>query len=278
MRFSVIVVSYNSGERLKNTLKCIFDQDFDDYEIVVKDGLSTDGSAEGIEKIAEECGKADKLKVYRTADKGIYDAMNEAVSYASGDYFVFMNCGDEFYDRTVLGKVSEAIDSYKAPLKKDGSRKAVIYGNRYLIPTKSTEYFAPQIAPLVCYRNIPCHQCCFYSASCFDGLKYRTNLKVRADYEHFLRLYFEEKAEFYHIDECVARYEGGGYSENPESVKRSAAEHRAITKKYMSKWQLFYCRAYMIITLQPLRRAIASNKKLAGAYNGLVKKIYRKKN
>lgn len=274
MRFSVIVVCYNAGEKLYQTVESILDQTCQDYEVIVKDGMSTDDSFMRLEKLVEERERTDRIKTYRSKDSGIYDAMNEAVRHASGDYFVFLNCGDLFYDAEVLQKFSDAIDGFQAPLRKDSDRRAVLYGNRFLIPTKSTEYVAPNVTPLVCYRNIPCHQCCFYSASCFRDRGYRTDFKVRADYEHFLWLYFSEKAEFYYVNECVAKYEGGGYSENPESVRRSGAEHRAITRKYMTKWQLFYCRLYMVVTLQPLRRFMASNPKLSGFYNRITRAFY----
>ncbi|MBO7361834.1 MAG: hypothetical protein J6U41_00425, partial [Lachnospiraceae bacterium] len=65
-------------------------------------------------------------------------------------------------------------------------------------------------------------------------------------------------------------------SESPKAVKRSAAEHKEITKMYLTKWQLFYCHMYMIVTLQPLRAALSSGP-LSGLYNGLVKKIYHRK-
>ena len=66
-----------------------------------------------------------------------------------------------------------------------------------------------------------------------------------------------------------------GYSENPESVKRSKEEHKVITGKYMNPWQLFYCKAYMIITLQPLRHFLATNAVCSKAYNALIHGIYR---
>ena len=87
MRFSVITVCFNAKDKLKNTLENILSEDFDDYEIIVKDGLSTDGSLDFIPK-------DEKIKVFSEKDSGIYDAMNKAVEKASGEYVIFMNCNN----------------------------------------------------------------------------------------------------------------------------------------------------------------------------------------
>ena len=274
MRFSIVVVCYNAGEKLNQTVATILDQSMKDFEIVVKDGLSTDGSVEALEKLVRERDAQPRVRIIREKDSGIYDAMNQAVAYAKGEYFLFLNCGDLFYDNDVLQRFEDAVKEKGAPSPEEG-RMAVFYGNRYLIPTACVEYVSQKITPLTCYRNVPCHQCCFYSASCFSERGYRTDLKVRADYEHFLWLYFSKKAMFTYVNACVAKYEGGGYSENPESVKRSKQEHKAITGKYMNPWQLFYCKACMILTLQPLRHFLATNAVCSKAYNALIRGIYR---
>ena len=275
MRFSIVIVCFNAGEKLNQTVENVLCQSMTDYEIVIKDGMSTDGSVEAAAELIKSRGAAERLKLIREKDAGIYDAMNAATKHATGEYFIFMNCGDYFYDDDVLRRVSDKLDALRAPDQAEESGLTVLYGNRYLIPTKSVEYVSPRMTPLTCYRNVPCHQCCFYQAACFAERGYRTYLKVRADYEHILWLYFSKKARFIYLDDCVAKYEGGGYSETPESVKRSEAEHREITRKYMTRWQLFYCKAYMILTLQPLRHFLATDPVMSKAYNGLIRGIYK---
>ena len=85
MRFSIIVVCLNAGDKLNDTLDSIFAQDFQDYEVVVKDGGSKDGSIEGMRK-------DERIRLYIEQDKSIYDAMNQAVGYAKGEYIIFLNC------------------------------------------------------------------------------------------------------------------------------------------------------------------------------------------
>ena len=80
---------------------------------------------------------------------------------------------------------------------------------------------------------------------------------------------------FAYQDLLIADYEGGGFSETKENRKQSATEHKEITRKYMSRGQLFYFQAVMVITLAPLRTLLARNAKTAGLYNRAKSLLYR---
>ena len=80
MKFSIITVSLNSGPKLLETVENILKQTYRDFEIIVKDGGSTD---ESISKVKDL--NSPFVKVVSEPDKGIYDAMNEAVKHATGD-------------------------------------------------------------------------------------------------------------------------------------------------------------------------------------------------
>ena len=91
MRFSVIVVSLNPGNKLKKTLESIFRQTCTDYEVVIKDGGSRDGSVDmwkdtGNGDAVTEFGElpASRVRFFDEPDKSIYEAMNQAVSHARG--------------------------------------------------------------------------------------------------------------------------------------------------------------------------------------------------
>jgi len=75
----------------------------------------------------------------------------------------------------------------------------------------------------------------------------------------------------------VSSYEGGGYSETKENLKRSAAEHKEITAKYMNPGELFRYRAVMALTLAPLRTALAESKHFSAMYQKLMSKVYGRK-
>ena len=271
MKFSVIIVSLNAGEKLYDTVMSALSQKDADLEIVIKDGLSSDGSMRKIRELADP-----RIRIYEQKDTGIYDGMNQAISYAEGDFYIFMNCGDHFYDEGVLSRFKKAAKEYIiASGEPSEANPLILYGSRYSSLTKNVEYISPKITPLVCYRNIPCHQAICYSRYCFAKRLYKPEYRVRADYEHFLWSVLKNHTATVYVEEPVCRYEGGGYSESKKNIKRSADEHKEITHMYLTAWQLFYCRMYMIVTLQPLRHALSSGP-LSGVYNSLVKKIYHR--
>ncbi len=261
-KYSVIVVCLNAGQRLYETVKSILGQTYRNFEVVIKDGGSTDGSVEALASAYQDS----RLHVHRLKDNGIYDAMNQAVKLAAGTYFLFLNAGDSFYDEHVLERITDEIKHKKAD---------IIYGNLYHKALDTIIYAAPEINDFTCYRNVPCHQTCFYHRTLFDKRGYLPKYTVRADYEHFLWCYYKKKAAICYVPEVIASYEGGGYSETKENRKRSARQHREIVVHYMGKKKADFYRLVMLLTLAPLRSAIAGNAYLSGVYNGIKTAIYK---
>lgn len=265
--YSIIVVCLNAGERLHDTIESILQQKYSNYEIIVKDGGSSDGSVEELQAAFQD----ERMHIHIRKDNGIYDAMNQAVQLAQGEYDLFLNAGDSFYDETVLDKITEEIER----IKNENKKADVIYGNLYHKALDTIIYAAPEINDFTCYRNVPCHQTCFYHRSMFETRGYKPEYNVRADYEHFLWCFYEKKAKIWYVPVIVASYEGGGYSETKENKKRSARQHREIVVRYMGRKKADKYRWIMLLTLAPLRSAIADNKYLSGIYNGLKTAIYK---
>ncbi len=269
IKYSIIVVCLNAGQRLPDTIESIIQQTYPNYEIIIKDGGSTDGSVEQAEQLFAE--NTDRIKIYREKDTGIYDAMNQACAYATGDYYLFLNTGDSFYDEQVLDKITDGIIKKTEEL---GTNPDIVYGNLYHKALDNIIYAAPQMNDFTCYRNVPCHQTCFYHRAMFEERGYNTRYNVRADYEHFLWCYYENHAKICYLPIMTASYEGGGYSETKEHKKQSTQQHREITQRYMGKRKAFQYRMIMLLTLAPLRTAIADNKYLSGIYNDIKTFIY----
>ena len=279
MRFAIITVSYNPGEKLRGTLRSVAAQSFTDYEVIVKDGGSTDGSTDFLK--GSEGEGLNRVRFYEEKDKGIYDAMNRAVGYARGEYVLFLNCGDLLADENVLERVHEVIERTERDGAKDckeqGIPRYVFYGDTFSEQTKVTIASAPEITGFTCYRNIPCHQSCFYDIELCREKPYDLSYKIRADYDHFLWCFYRGNAGFIHMDFPVSSYEGGGYSESKENGKRDAQEHRQITGTYMKKTELFRYRAIMALTLAPVRRKMAESKAFSGLYHRLKSVLYKGK-
>ncbi len=259
MRFSIIVVSLNAGEELRKTVESILMQTYKDFEILVKDGMSEDGSVENLPA-------DDRIRLIRKKDRSIYDAMNQAVREAAGDYEIFLNCGDYFYDEKVLARIAKEIA---------GNPADIYYGKLFRRIQQTVDEPAHKITDFVCYRNIPCHQACVYGRKMFLQRGYDLHYPVRADYEHFLWCRYEGHAVFHYMPFVIASYEGSGFSETKDNLKRAAGEHKLITKKYLGIKCVLY-RGIMLITLQPLRKRIADNPHLSKGYQRLKSLLYRR--
>lgn len=261
MKFSIIVVCLNPGKKLNQTLDSILEQTYGEYEVIVKDGASTDGAV-------EEMRREERIRLFTEKDSGIYEAMNQAVSHVRGDLILFLNCGDTFYSKTVL----EETAAYAAGFPR--VEKLVLYGDTFSEKTGALIASPPRITGFTCFRNIPCHQSCFYGAGLCREKPYDPQYRIRADYDHFLWCYYVGYAEMVHMDVIVSSYEGGGYSESRENKKRDQEEHRLITSAYMNRKTLIWYRFLMLCTLAPLRRFLAENKLFSGGYHWIKKGFY----
>ena len=318
MKFTVITVCLNPGEKLKATLDSVLGQTCTDVEVVLKDGGSTDGSVEewlqgrqgsrdgsvgewrqraqgsrdgsvgewrqeaqgsrdgSVEEERQEVrdrgADAARVRIIVEKDKGIYDAMNQAAACAKGEFILFLNCGDVFYDNRVLERALGVIEEERAA-GTDVSR-LVLYGDTYSEKNKTVIASPPVITGFTCYRNIPCHQSCFYAAALCREKPYDLRYQIRADYDHFLWCFYRGGGKMRRMDFPVASYEGGGYSEDRGNRKRDREEHERITRTYMSRSALLRYGAAMACTLAPLRSAMAESRMFSGIYHRLKKRIY----
>lgn len=270
--FSIIVVCLNAGEKLLETVKSVLAQDYPNYEIIVKDGGSSDGSVERLAELGApwETAKMENagcIKIFTEKDTGIYDAMNQAWKEATGDYVLFLNCGDSFPASDILKKTAEHI--------LEEEEHGIYYGDTFCEKTQDRVAAPPKITPFACYRNIPCHQSCFYKRELFGQKKYNPAYRIRADYEHFLWCCLKEGVKPLYMDMVVASYEGGGYSENAANRKRDKEEHKLIVAQYFSLWQRFRYKAFLLATLAPLRRFLAESSVFSSLYNKIKAGLYK---
>lgn len=274
--FSIIVVALNPGDKLKETLDSIKQQKYRNYEIIIKDGGSKDGALESLEN-AGYFGDFPQVNILREIDRSIYDGMNQALTHVNGKYVQFLNCGDCFYDEKVLGNVVDFItDTEKKQTTVDVVLPTIYYGNQFNRIQDSVVTSAPQINDFTCYRNVPCHQVCFYSAELFKERAFNPKYTVRADYEHFLYSVYERKAKAYAMPFVICFYEGGGYSETKENRKKSELQHKEITERYLGKKAYLY-RMVMFLSMARVRTMIAENPLFAKPYNALKTLVYKRK-
>lgn len=103
---SVITVAFNARDALEKTIASILLQDTDDFEYVVVDGGSTDGTLDAVNASAPFFTRRGiPLKVVSERDNGIYHAMNKGLALAGGEFINFLNAGDRYATPTVLNEV-----------------------------------------------------------------------------------------------------------------------------------------------------------------------------
>ena len=218
MKLSIITVNFNNLEGLKKTYESVASQTFRDYEWLVIDGGSTDGSREFIEqhqdKFAYWCSEP---------DKGIYNAMNKGIVKAKGEYLNFMNSGDCFVGEDVVKRVfSEQYITdiiYGIQLSQDGNHIIPIN-----IHTKLNWY------ELFC-KTIP-HQASFIKRELFQSFgMYDENYKVISDYKWFIEAVIYHGASYSFYPKAVSFVDGGGIS----STNLLTAERHKLVKEIFPK-------------------------------------------
>ena len=108
MKFSIITVVKNEISKIGLTIKSLKNQSFKDYEHIIFDGESTDGTSELLKKISNK-----KTLYFREKDKSVYDALNKSFKKAKGEYFIVLHSGDFFYSKHSLSILSRSIDKNK---------------------------------------------------------------------------------------------------------------------------------------------------------------------
>lgn len=219
MKFTVIVVSLNAGKELLNTVDSIIHQTYKNIEIIVKDGCSTDGSIELLPK-------NEKIHLVSKKDKSIYDAMNQAIDYATGDFVLFLNCGDVFYDDGVLETCNKNI------LKCNEKKLTIFYGDCYTANRNSFLRY-PEFTDYVCFTKVLCHQATIYPLELLKLRKFNLKYRMAADYEYYVNAYKNGVA-LIHLPVVVVDYQGNGTSETKFNRCLALEERKSILKENYS--------------------------------------------
>ncbi len=199
---SIITINYNNAAGLKKTIESVVAQNFDDYEHIIVDGGSKDGSVDVIKEfLANETYARHVSWWCSEKDNGIYNAMNKGIRHARGEWVYMLNSGDKLV-KNVLSHLSCVLREH--PME-------VVYGavdcyseDKYTWTScKSYERLDSGMLP---------HQG-FFSPRLFHekfGL-YDESLKILADWDYALRLR-DNKCTFYHIPMIIAEYDESGIS------------------------------------------------------------------
>lgn len=197
MKFSVITINYNHKEGLIRTIKSVLYQTCTDYEFIIIDGGSTDGSVEIIKEY-------DKDITYWVSEKdnGVYYAMNKGIAAAKGDYCIFMNSGDCFHSSNALNSVA----SY---------HEDIICGQ---VSTFPSGHHKPTITLVDLLRISLPHQAMFIKRDLLVKHPYDEKYKILSDWKFCLENLIIDNCSFRNIEVVIADYESGGISTNSNGL------------------------------------------------------------
>ncbi len=108
MKISIITATFNSGSTVRDTLESVMRQTFGDWELIVKDGGSTDNTLAVCRDIADLA--EGRVRIISSPDRGIYDAMNQGIALSQGDIVGILNSDDFYADENVLKDIVDAFE------------------------------------------------------------------------------------------------------------------------------------------------------------------------
>ena len=218
-KLSIITINFNNVKGLRETHKSIAAQTFRDYEWLVIDGGSTDGSKDFISE-----HRAEMTWSCSEQDGGIYNAMNKGILHAEGEYLLFMNSGDTLFESTTLEKVFR-----KTP------EADVIYGDwREIQPFRLKKIcHSPKVVNYYYFATRPlCHQTAFIRTSLLKQSPYDETYHICADWAKWVEL-SRDRRSFLYVPVTVCNYHRDGISYHAKTQLQE--EHKRLLSEFYEK-------------------------------------------
>jgi glycosyltransferase involved in cell wall biosynthesis len=219
MKLSIITINYNNRAGLQKTINSVICQTWKDYEWIIIDGGSTDGSRELIEQyqqyLAYWCSEP---------DKGVYHAMNKGVAKAKGEYVNFLNSGDVYYDKKVLLKIHN--------LNSDSdiiSGQAVSMDDHVLLYQFNGSLFEHL------YMSTISHQGAFIRRSLLNKYPYDESLRIVSDWKFWLQTIIFNYSTVEVTDIVVAKQDMTGISTDQNPNKKSKDIEKEEREKVLNE-------------------------------------------
>ncbi len=219
-KLSIITVNLNNAEGLRKTIESVVSQTFTNYEYIIIDGGSTDGSVEIIKLYA------DTITYWVSEpDKGIYNAMNKGIKVAKGEYCQFLNSGDWLVDEGVLRAIFETYQN-----------KDLMYCN---VRTHAKNWKFPAKLSLTFFltSNIG-HPSTYLKSDLLKNTLYDENYKILSDYDFFIKKIIIEKCTYEYLDINCVYFDLNGVSQTQLLNKEN--ERQKIISKYFPEELDFY--------------------------------------
>src|SRR5680860_233568 len=257
---SIVTVSFNSVETLTDTINSVLGQKYENFEHIIVDGGSTDGTIELIQKF--EGNYRGRLKWISESDGGIYDAMNKGVALATGDIVGILNSDDLYTDPDVLTDIVSTFVEHNCEIL----YADLIYVDRTDLDVTRRVWTAGE--GTFARGWSPPHPTLYMRKSVYEQNGwYKTNYKISADYDYMLRLFTPKacpKASY--LRRTIVKMRLGG-----ESTRNFRSNILAFREAQQSLENYHVRAPYVVNALRVLRklvqlRSVTMNVRLATHY------------
>jgi glycosyltransferase involved in cell wall biosynthesis len=239
-RLSIILATWQVESTLERCLQSMLEQEFTDWELLLADGASTDGTVDFISKYEQHITWWQSEK-----DDGIYDAWNQALGHARGEYVCFIGADDAWADSGALARIFRSIGSHEYDVVtsrglffNSDTQKSFTFGSAW-----DYERIGRRI--IVCHPGLLHRRSLFQSYGSFD-----THYRITGDLEFLLRLPRDLRT--HHVDSTSIVVEMAGVSRQNVCVR--LREQREVLSRCARYGPL---RAYLTWVGKLLRLPIA---------------------
>ena len=230
VKFSIITVCYNAQNLIRGTIESVLKQKWDNFEYIIVDGASSDGT---LKIVSEYEKKENRMMCYSEKDSGIFNAMNKGIHYASGDYIIFLNAGDDFHTDIVLEKAAKKITVENADILIGDVAFKTEMGlskHSYAVGNDLYENLAK--------GNSICHQVVFASKETLEG-GFDEHYPTCADYDWICRQ-VKTGSKIVKLDMVVVNYDIHGVTSQVNYQKVHWQEFFEIIGKYFPQPEFKY--------------------------------------
>lgn len=239
MKISIITATYNSGATLRDTLESILQQDYDDYELLIKDGGSTDNTLDICREY--EPRFEGRMKLISCPDKGPYDAMNQGIKATIGEVVGILNSDDFYTSKDILHTIAHQFEQMP--------NIDALYGDVHYVKAEDTSKLVRYYSSRLFRRSwmrfgfMPAHPSFYCRKATYERFKldvakiegfkddmscayYNTSYKIAADFEFLLRTIFVGRIKTFYINKDFVTMRYGGIS------NCGASSHRQINREH----------------------------------------------
>jgi len=223
---TIITATYNALPTLREAYASLSSQTHTDWEWIVVDGASSDGTVEWLSELADS-----RVNWKSEKDQGIYDALNKGIARATGEVIGFLHADDLLASPEVLSEIAARFQDSQI----DG-----IYGDLQYVSAENGRVIRNWKSSAFTLKKLqhgwmPPHPTCYFKKSVYEEIgTFDTSFRIAADYDFLLRSFASGKFQFAYLPLLITRMRIGGASSKWQNlVKKSREDMRALRKNGM---------------------------------------------